>query len=211
MSFEFDFTAEKVAELLPNAAYGSETWYNELVELLPVYDITSVARVAAFIAQTAHESGGYRVLKENLNYSADGLNKIFPKYFVKAGRDAQDYHRQPEKIANIVYASRMGNGDTESGDGWRFCGRGLIQLTGRNNYTAFAESAEISVEEAAEYLETPRGALHSACWFWYSNDLNTFADAGDFVGMTKRINGGTIGLDDRIKHFNHAVEVLQHD
>jgi putative chitinase len=208
MSFDFEFTQEKLAELIPNAAYGVDTWYSEMVELLPVFEITSVARVAAFLAQTAHESGGYAVLKENLNYSADGLNKIFPKYFKNAGRDAQDYHRQPEKIANVVYASRMGNGDTESGDGWRFCGRGLIQLTGRNNYTNFAQSAEISVEEAAEYLETPRGALHSACWFWYSNDLNTYADAGDFVGMTKRINGGTIGLDDRIKHYNEAVHIF---
>ena len=209
MSFDFDFTEDKLAQLIPNAAYGPSVWYQELYELLPVFEITSVARVAAFMAQTAHESGNYRVLKENLNYSADGLNKIFPKYFIKAGRDAQEYHRQPEKIANVVYANRMGNGDTASGDGWRFCGRGLIQLTGRNNYTLFADSADITVEEAAEYLETPRGAVHSACWFWYSNDLNTYADAGDFVGMTKRINGGTIGLDDRIQHYQHAVHVLE--
>lgn len=208
MSFDFDFTEDKLAQIIPNAAYGVDVWYNELVELLPVFEITSVARVAAFIAQTAHESGGYRVLKENLNYSADGLNKIFPKYFKNAGRDAQEYHRQPEKIANIVYASRMGNGDTASGDGWRFCGRGLIQLTGRNNYTNFAASADIAPEDAAEYLETPRGAVHSACWFWYSNDLNTYADAGDFVGMTKRINGGTIGLEDRVKHYNEACHIF---
>ena len=208
MSFEFDFTKEKLAQIIPNAAYGVETWYNELVELLPVFEITSVGRVAAFLAQTAHESGGYAVLKENLNYSADGLNNIFKKYFAGAGRDATPYHRQPEMIANLVYANRMGNGAPETGDGWRFCGRGLIQLTGRSNYTAFAESAEITVEQAAEYLETPRGAVHSACWFWYSNDLNTFADAGDFEGMTKRINGGTIGLADRVNHYNHAVHVL---
>ena len=208
MSFEFDFTEEKLSQIIPTAAYGVDVWHKELCELLPVFDITSVARVSAFIAQTAHESGGYRTLSENLNYSADGLNKIFPKYFERAGRDAQEYHRQPEKIANVVYANRMGNGDTESGEGWKFRGRGLIQLTGKNNYTAFAETAEISPEDAAEYLETPRGAVHSACWFWYANDLNTFADAGDFVGMTKRINGGTIGLDDRIKHYNEAVHIF---
>lgn len=208
MSFEFDFTAEKLGQIIPNAAYGVDTWFNELNEMLPVFGITTVGRVAAFVAQTAHESGGYRTLSENLNYSADGLNKIFPKYFERAGRDAQEYHRQPEKIANVVYASRMGNGDTASGDGWSFRGRGLIQLTGRDNYTRFAEYAGISAEEAAEYLETPRGAVHSACWFWYANDLNTFADAGDFVGMTKRINGGTIGLDDRIKHYNEACHIF---
>jgi putative chitinase len=208
MSFDFEFTSEKLAQIIPNAAYGVDTWFNELNELLPVFDITSVGRVAAFIAQTAHESGSYRTLSENLNYSADGLNKIFPKYFERAGRDAQEYHRQPEKIANVVYANRMGNGDTESGEGWKYRGRGLIQLTGKNNYTSFAETAEISPEDAAEYLETPRGAVHSACWFWYANDLNTYADAGDFVGMTKRINGGTIGLDDRIKHYNEAVHIF---
>lgn len=208
MSFEFDFTAEKLGQIIPNAAYGVDTWYAELAELLPVFGITSVGRVAAFIAQTAHESGGYRTLKENLNYSADGLNKIFPKYFERAGRDAQEYHRQPEKIANVVYANRMGNGDTESGDGYRYCGRGLIQLTGKDNYSRFAEYAGIAVEDAPEYIETPRGAVHSACWFWYSNDLNTYADAGDFTGMTKRINGGTIGLDDRIKHYNEACHIF---
>jgi putative chitinase len=208
MSFEFDFTEEKLAKIIPNAAYGVNVWFNELTELLPVFEITTVGRVAAFIAQTAHESGGYRALAENLNYSADGLNKIFPKYFANAGRDANQYARQPEKIANVVYANRMGNGTTESGDGWRYCGRGLLQLTGKQNYSNFAQYAGIAVEEAPGYIETPRGAVHSACWFWFSNDLNTFADAGDFVGMTKRINGGTIGLDDRIKHYNEAVHIF---
>jgi putative chitinase len=208
MSFEFDFTEEKLAKIIPNAAYGVNVWFNELTELLPVFEITTVGRVAAFIAQTAHESGGYRALAENLNYSADGLNKIFHKYFVDAGRDANQYARQPEKIANVVYANRMGNGTTESGDGWRYCGRGLLQLTGKQNYSNFAQYAGIAVEEAPGYIETPRGAVHSACWFWFSNDLNTFADAGDFVGMTKRINGGTIGLDDRIKHYNEAVHIF---
>lgn len=207
MSFEFDFTEEKLAELIPNAAYGVGTWFEELSELLPVFDITSPARVAAFIAQTAHESGGYVHLKENLNYSGDALCRVWPKHFNAENKD--HYNRNPEAIANRAYRNRMGNGDEDTGDGWQFRGRGLIQLTGRNNYTAFAESAEITVEEAAEYLETPRGAVHSACWFWYSNDLNTFADAGDFVGMTKRINGGTIGLEDRIKHYEHALHVLE--
>ena len=100
------------------------------------------------------------------------------------------------------------NGSEESGEGWLYCGRGLLQLTGKANYSAFAEYAGVAVEDAPEYIETPRGAVHSACWFWYVNDCNTYADAGDVEGLTKRINGGTIGLDDRIKHYNHALHVL---
>jgi putative chitinase len=207
MSFDFDFTQEKLQQLIPNAKYGADTWYNELVELLPVFEITTVGRVASFIAQTAHESGGYTALKENLNYSAEGLHKLWKNRFPTV-ESAQPYHRNPEAIANKVYGGRMGNGTEETGDGYHFCGRGLLQLTGRSNYQAFATYAGITVEQAPEYIETPRGAVHSACWFWYSNDLNTFADAGDFEGMTKRINGGTIGLADRVHHYNHAVEVL---
>ena len=206
MSFDFEFTQDKLAQIIPNAAYGVDVWYNELNEMLPVFEISTVGRVAAFIAQTAHESGGYRALTENLNYAGDRLAVIWPKHFSDV--DVSQYHRNPEAIANRAYRNRMGNGDETSGDGWRYRGRGLIQLTGKDNYTRFAEYAEISPEEAAEYLETPRGAVHSACWFWYANDLNTYADAGDFVGMTKRINGGTIGLDDRIKHYNEAVHIF---
>ena len=206
MSFDFDFTQDKLAKIIPNAAYGVDTWFNELNEMLPVFEITSVGRVAAFVAQTAHESGGYRALTENLNYAGDKLAGIWPKHFKDV--DVSQYDRNPQAIANRAYRSRMGNGDEASGDGWRYRGRGLIQLTGKDNYSRFAEYAGISPEDAAEYLETPRGAVHSACWFWYANDLNTYADAGDFVGMTKRINGGTIGLDDRIKHYNEAVHIF---
>jgi putative chitinase len=206
MSFDFEFTQDKLAQIIPNAAYGVDVWYNELNEMLPVFEISTVGRVAAFIAQTAHESGGYRALTENLNYAGERLAAIWPKHFSDV--DVSQYHRNPEAIANRAYRNRMGNGDETSGDGWRYRGRGLIQLTGKDNYTRFAQYAEISPEEAAEYLETPRGAVHSACWFWYANDLNTYADAGDFVGMTKRINGGTIGLDDRVKHYNEAVHIF---
>ena len=207
MPFEFDFTQEKLAELIPNCEYGVEYWYPELSELLPIFGITTPARVAAFIAQTAHESGGYRSLKENLNYKAATLMKLWPKRFPDQAT-ADSYAGQPEKIANYVYADRMGNGPTESGDGYRYCGRGLLQLTGKDNYSKFADYAGIAVEDAPGYIETPRGAVHSACWFWYVNDCNTYADASDIEGLTKRINGGTIGLDDRIKHYNHAVDVL---
>jgi len=163
--------------------------------------------VAAFLAQCAHESGGFVFLKENLNYKAASLRRVFPKYFpddVTAAR----YAGKGEMIANRVYANRMGNGDEASGDGFRYCGRGLIQLTGKNNYTFFAGSLDIPVEEASEYLQTFEGAVQSACFFWEQNKLNQWADAGDILTLTKRINGGTIGLEDRIKHYEHALHIF---
>jgi putative chitinase len=177
---------------------------------LPDYDINTPQRVAAFIAQCAHESGNFTALHENLNYRAVTLRKIFPKYF-PTDELAEQYASQPNKaelIANRVYASRMGNGDEASGDGFRYCGRGLIQLTGKENYSWFAASIEIPVEEVPAYLQTFEGAVQSACWFWETNNLNQWADKGDILTLTKRINGGTIGLDDRIKHYNHALHVF---
>lgn len=182
-------------------------WYSALEQLLDDYEITTPQRVAAFIAQCAHESGNFVFIKENLNYKAASLRKVFPKYFPSDELAAQ-YANKPEMIANRVYANRMGNGDEASGDGYRYCGRGLIQLTGKDNYTFFAGSLDISVEEAAEYLATFEGACQSACWFWESNNLNQWADKGDILTLTKRINGGTIGLEDRIKHYEHALHVL---
>ena len=162
------------------------------------------------MAQCAHESGEFTALKENLNYRAVTLRKIFPKYF-PTDEIANQYANLPNKqeaIANKVYANRMGNGDEASGDGFRYCGRGLIQLTGKDNYSWFAASIGIGPDEASEYLQTFEGAAQSACWFWEQNNLNAFADAGDILGMTKRINGGTIGLDDRIAHYKHALQVF---
>jgi len=184
-----------------------DQWYDALNAILPEYGINTPERVAAFIAQCAHESGGFKFLKENLNYKAESLLKVFPKYF-KTLDEARAYEKRPEKIANKIYGNRMGNGDESSGDGFRYCGRGLIQLTGKENYSWFAASLEIPVEEASEYLETFEGAVQSACWFWEENKLNQWADKKDILTLTKRINGGTIGLDDRIKHFNHALHVL---
>jgi putative chitinase len=177
------------------------------VQLLPDYDINTPKRIAAFIAQCSHESGGFRVLTENLNYKAAGLRRIFPKYF-PTDELAKQYEKQPRKIANRVYANRMGNGDESSGDGFRYCGRGLIQLTGRSNYQNFADSLEMKVEDVPDYLATFEGAAQSACWFWETNKLNQWADAGDILTLTKRINGGTIGLEDRKKHYDHALHVL---
>lgn len=185
-----------------------EGYVEPLNTVAEYYEMTAnPARLAGFLAQTAHESGGFTAIKENLNYSKDGLRKIFGKYF-PTDELAQQYARQPEKIANRVYANRMGNGPEESGDGYRFCGRGLIQLTGRQNYTKLAQDLGISVEETAQYLETPNGAVSSAGWFWDNNNLNSYCDKNDFVTLTKRINGGTIGLADRQHHFDEAMHFL---
>ena len=165
------------------------------------------ARLAGFLAQTAHESGGYNFIKENLNYSSNGLRGTFGKYFPNDDI-ANQYAKKPEKIANRVYANRMKNGDESSGDGYRFRGRGLIQLTGRDNYTKFANDLGMSLEDTVAYLETPNGAVASAGWFWENNKLNQYCDSGDFVTLTKRINGGTIGIEDRKHHFELAMHYL---
>lgn len=189
-----------------------EEWLAEILpflnEVLEFYEINTPKRIAMFLAQVGHESAGMSVMEENLNYSAQGLNKIFPKYFIRAGREANAYARKPEKIANVVYANRMGNGPTESGDGYRYRGRGFIQLTGKNNYAAFAEDMEMTLEEVVPWLETAEGACWSAGWFWYSRDLNQWADKGDILTTTKRINGGTIGLEDRKHHYEEALEIF---
>lgn len=209
MSFEFEFTLDHLKQIVPGNPY-IDHWYEALCAILPDYDINTKPRVAAFLAQCAHESGGFRAIKENLNYRPATLRKLFPKYFPTDAL-AEQYCARPNKqeaIANRIYANRMGNGPEESGDGFRYCGRGLIQLTGKSNYENYAMSLEISVEEAGEHLTTFEGCVQSAAWFWEANNLNKWADAGDILTLTKRINGGTIGLDDRIKHYNHALHVL---
>jgi putative chitinase len=206
MSFTFNFTKQQLKEMIPKNPYVDQ-WFEALSEILPEYEITTPQRVAAFLAQCAHESGGFVFLKENLNYKAASLRRVFPKYFPDDAIAAQ-YAGKGEMIANRVYANRMGNGPEESGDGFRYCGRGLIQLTGKNNYTFFAGSLDIPVEEASEYLQTFEGAVQSACFFWEQNKLNQWADAGDILTLTKRINGGTIGLEDRQKHYQHALHIF---
>ena len=197
---------EQLAQIIPGNPY-LDHWHSALTQCLPDYDITSPQRMAAFLAQCAHESGGFRALKENLNYRAETLRKVFPKYFPNDAL-AQQYAHHQEAIANKVYANRMGNGDEASGDGFRYCGRGLVQLTGKNNYQAFADSIETAVEDVPDFLATFEGAVQSACWFWETNNLNRWADVGDIEKMTKIINGGVIGLADRIKHYNHALHIL---
>lgn len=200
-------TKEKIVHLL-HGNPAAEEWADAAIEILPKYEITTAARVAGFFAQCGHESAGFKVLEENLHYRAETLDKVFPKYFKNAGRDAAAYARQPEKIANVVYAGRMGNGDTASGDGFRFRGRGVIQLTGRDNYTAFGKSIGMTAEQVIDYVTTKKGALESACWYWQSRNINAACDANDIVRMTKLINGGTIGLEDREKHYREALAIL---
>jgi len=184
-------TANQLKQMVRNPHI--DHWYEAIDQLLPDYDINT--------------PGSFVFIKENLNYKAASLMKTFGKYF-PTQELAQQYEKRPERIANRVYANRMGNGDEASGDGYRFCGRGLIQLTGRDNYTFFAGSLDIPVEEASEYLATFEGAAQSACWFWETNNLNRFADAGDIKGLTRAINGGYIGLEDRISHYEHALHVM---
>ena len=201
-----EITREQLVQIIPKNPYVDQ-WCSALNKLLPDYGIDTPQRVAAFLAQCAHESGGFVFLKENLNYKAASLRKVFPKYFPDDAIAAA-YANKPEKIANRVYANRMGNGAEESGDGFKYCGRGLIQLTGKDNYTFFAASIDVPVEEASEYLQTFEGAVQSACFFWDQNNLNQWADKGDILTLTKRINGGTIGLEDRIKHYEHALHIF---
>jgi putative chitinase len=210
LSFDFEFKKEHLAAMIPGND-RVDHWYAALVEILPKYGITTERRVAHFVSQCAHESNNFRTLEENLNYREETLLKIFGRYFGPGKRNAAEYAKNPEKIANYVYMdefrkSKMGN--TQPGDGWRFRGRGLKQLTGRDNYTRFGASVGMSAEQASEYVATEKGAIESACWFWDSNKLNSLADGDDVTAMTKRINGGDIGLADRQSRYKNAMEVL---
>ena len=199
-------TAQQFKQLFPNAK-EPEGWVNAMNEVFPKYEINTPKRIAAFLAQCGHESAGWTVFSENLYYSAKSLNAVFPKYFVKAGRDANLYAKQPEKIANVIYAGRMGN--TADGDGYKFRGRGPIQLTGKENYTAFGKAMGVDVLTNPDVVSTDKKiALMSAIWFWNKSGLNALADKDDIKTMTKRINGGYIGLEDRIAHWKSALTML---
>src|SRR6056300_794521 len=211
---DFPLTKDMLRAMIGNNP-DSDTWYEALAEIMPKYDITTGNRIAGFIAQCAHESNNFKSLEENLNYSEKALLSVFGRYFGTGAkkRDAAEYARNPEMIANYVYqdefrTKRGAMGNVQEGDGWRFRGRGLKQLTGRNNYTAFGKTVGMTAEEAAEYVATEKGAIESACWFWGTAKCNDFADKGDIVGMSKRINGGTIGLEDRQRRWNEALKIL---
>ena len=216
----FELQKEHLAKLIPGNK-DVDSWHEALVAVMPKYGINTERRAAHFISQCAHESNNFRSLQENLNYSAKALGAVFGRYFGTgvhpAGhtrRDPEEYARNPEKIANYVYMDefrkyKMGN--TNEGDGWLFRGRGLKQLTGRENYTRFGKTVDMTAEEAAEYVATPKGAVESACWFWDTNKLNDIADGDDVKRMTKKINGGSIGLEDRTNRYVNAMKVLGMD
>ena len=190
-----------------------EEWCAALNEMLPKYGITTDKRIAGFISQCAHESSDFRVLQENLNYKEATLLKVFPRYFGPGKENAAEYAGKPEKIANYVYMDKNRSkggalGNTQEGDGWLFSGKGLKQVTGRANTTAFGKTVGMTAEEAAAYLLTKNGALESALWFWGSRNLNDVADTGDVARLTKIINGGDIGLADRQARYTKAMAAL---
>lgn len=198
--------ANELSKILPNLENADE-WLTALQKWLPAYEIDTPTREADFIAQTTHESADYTALSENLHYSVKGLRRVFKKYF-PTDELAAKYANKPEAIANRVYANRMGNGDEASGDGWKFRGKGLIQLTGHDNHKAFADSIGMTIDGVVEYLGTIEGAVHSACWFWKEHGLNKFADTNSVKTITQRINGGDIGLEDRIARTDADMEIL---
>jgi len=184
-----------------------EQWVDALNETFQRFNILTPLQQASFIGQCGHECGNFKILEENLNYRAETLMKLWKSRFPTI-EIANEYARNPKKIANKVYASRMGNRDESSGDGFRFRGRGCIQLTGHANYFHAGNACDEDFVMNPDLVATPKYAAMTAGWFWNTHKLNQYADTRDFTMMTKRINGGTIGLNDRIKHINHALEVL---
>jgi putative chitinase len=182
-------------------------WVDALNETFQRFNILSPIQQASFIGQCGHECGNFKILEENLMYRAETLMKLWKSRFPTI-EIANEYARNPKKIANKVYANRMGNRDEASGDGYRFRGRGCIQLTGHANYFHAGQSCGVDFVMEPELVATPRYASMTAGWFWDTHKLNQYADRTDFVMMTKKINGGTIGLDDRIRHINHALDIL---
>jgi putative chitinase len=194
------------AEQLKKLHIG-EQWVEPLNETFARFDISTPIRQASFIGQAGHESGNFTKLQEGLSYSAERLMKIWPKRFPTI-EIAQKYARNEKALANNVYANRMGNRNEASGDGFRFSGKGLFQLTGHSNFYHAGKALGEDFVMQPELVKTPRYAALTAGWFWDTHKLNKYADLQDFLMMTKKINGGTIGLDDRIRHINHALDIL---
>ena len=201
-----------------------EKWIDAVVATCNEFEINTPQRIASFLAQTAHESGGYTMLSENLNYRAATLAACWPNRFAELGPDkkpkrnekgaliptevAESIAGKPELIANMVYSARMGNGPAESGEGWKFRGRGLKQLTGKFNYEKCGRDLGVDLVSSPDLLLEPTFAARSAGWFWKTNSLSTFADAGDIKGMTKKINGGFIGLEDRQRRYEKILALM---
>jgi len=201
-----NLTVDQLRNLLHNNP-DYVNWYNALIKVLPDYQIDTPPRLAAFISQCAHESADFTAVQENLNYKAESLMRTWPSHFPTM-EIANQYAHNQEMIANRAYANRMGNGNEASGDGWRFCGRGLIQLTGRSNYQDFADSLSMSIDDVPAYLGTYECAVQSACFFWENNNLNTLADSQDIKQITRVINGGELGLQDRMNRYDEAYNIL---
>ena len=205
-------TAEQLKTIMPRADAGK--WLDALNAAMDERQINTPQRMAAFLAQIAHESGELTNLEEKLSYSAMRMCQVWPKRF-PTQEAAAPYARNPQKLASRVYAGRLGNGDEASGDGWRYRGRGLIQLTGKSNYASCAKALGLDLVGNPDFLLDPKGAARSAAWFWQSHGLNELADhqlgeddTEDFTEITKRINGGTIGLEERIDYWQHGLQVL---
>jgi putative chitinase len=220
----------EVQHLVAAGVKEPDKWIDAVVRTCEEFEINTPQRIASFIAQTAHESGGYTMLTENLNYRAATMAACWPNRFAeqepdpnkkgktKPKKDAQGkliptkvalaLEKHPEQIANIVYAARMGNGPTESGEGWKFRGRGLKQLTGKFNYEKCGNDLGVDLVGNPDFLVEPTYAARSAGWFWHSNSLSSFADKGDIEGMTKKINGGVIGLEDRKKRYDAVLKSI---
>lgn len=200
-------TPDELRRILPRCGARADVYAEPLTEAMKQFDINTPQRQAAFLSQLGHESGHLSAVSENLNYSAEALVRTWPKRFPST-EVAEQYARQPEKIANRVYANRMGNGPEDSGDGWQYRGAGLIQLTGKENHLACAMFFQLPLDRVGDWLRTPVGAALSAAWFWKANNLNRLADEGDQVKLTMRINGGTNGLAERLALYEIAKEVL---
>jgi len=202
-------TIQMLKEAFPQASNEILNKYHlAIVETCNRYNIKSAKRVASFLSQCAHESNNFSVVRENLSYSSDALMRVWPKHF-PTKEIALKYHRQPERIANRAYANRIGNGTEASGDGWKYRGRGFIQVTGKHNYTECDKELKLDLVNKPEQLEDAPAAVLSAGWFWNKNNLNALADKEDVLGLTRRINGGTHGLDDRQKKYTVAITALK--
>ena len=200
-------TVDQLQHIAP-ANKDISNWCDTLNNHLEQYEINSPLRLSAFLAQTSHESGDFNILSENLYYRSETLMNIWPNHFPTL-MIAEHYQMQPEKIANRVYANRLGNGLESSGDGWKYRGRGLIGITGRAEYISLANYLKVSLEDCVNYLSSKDGAVESSCWFWKTKNLNTLADKKDIVAITKIINGGLIGLVNRQYKYKLALDVIK--
>lgn len=201
-------TTDKLKQFIPNNKHIDE-WCDSLNRILPNYDIDTDKRISMFIAQCAHESDDFNALSEDLHYRAETLMRFWPGLFPNIDI-ANQYAMQPEKIANRAYGNRMGNGNEESGDGWKYRGRGIIQITGHENYTKLSNFLNKTVDETVQYLSTFDGSVESACWYWKLHNINPFCDIEDVTKVTEIINGGHngLGLEDRKNKYNSAIKIF---